>query len=121
MRSQSCVRYHRRRGVEASLWATAIIRAALTVMVTLLHSPGRAIAPSVTGRGSKATSKQPCRIQTLAIRTTKRMRTAEITLILSRKRIGLRPRNRRELTDEHYAAVQQSPGPHDRCVVSPDR
>ena len=44
MRSQSCVRYRRRRGVEASLWATAIIRAALTVMVTLLRSPGRAIA-----------------------------------------------------------------------------
>ena len=41
MRSQSCVRYRRRHGVEASLWATAIIRAALTVMVTLLHSPGR--------------------------------------------------------------------------------
>ena len=63
MRSQSCVRYRRRRGVEASLWATAIIRAARTVMVTLLHSPGRAIALSVTGRGSKAASKQPCRIQ----------------------------------------------------------
>jgi hypothetical protein len=47
----------------------AIIRAALTVMVTLLHSPGRAIALSVTGRGSKAISKQPCRIQTLAIRS----------------------------------------------------
>ena len=64
MRSQSCVRYRRRRGVEASLWATALIRAALTVMVTLLHLPGRAIAPSVTGRDSKVTSKQPCRIQT---------------------------------------------------------
>jgi len=54
MRRQSCVRYRRRRGVEASLWATAIIRAARTVMVTLLRSPGRAIALSVTGRGSKA-------------------------------------------------------------------
>jgi|SRR5580692_2369958 len=68
-RSQSCVRYRCRRGVEVSLWATAIIRAARTVMVTLLRSPGRAIAQSVTGRGSKAPSKQPCRIQTLAIRT----------------------------------------------------
>jgi hypothetical protein len=43
--------------------------AARMVMVTLLHLPGRAIALSVTGRGSKAPSKQPCRIQTLAIRT----------------------------------------------------
>jgi hypothetical protein len=32
------------RGVEASLWATGIIRAMRTVMVTLLRSPGRAIA-----------------------------------------------------------------------------
>src|ERR1035438_5793132 len=53
MRSQSCVRY-RRRGVEASLWAMAVIRAARTVMVTLLRSPGRAIALFVMGRGSKA-------------------------------------------------------------------
>jgi hypothetical protein len=40
MNSQSCVRCRRHRGVEASLWVTAIIRAAPTVMVTLLRSPG---------------------------------------------------------------------------------
>jgi len=67
MGSQNCVRYRTRRDVEASLWAMAIIRAARTVMVTLLRSPGRGIALSVTGQGSKAPSKQPCRIQTLAI------------------------------------------------------
>src|SRR5438128_1117572 len=51
MRSQSCVRYHCRRGVEASLWTTAIIRAAPTVMVTLLHSPGPRDCPVCNGSG----------------------------------------------------------------------
>src|SRR6266849_7752656 len=51
MRGQNCVRYRTRRDVEACLSAMAVIRAARTVMVTLLHSPGRANCPVCNGSG----------------------------------------------------------------------